>query len=468
MANPTPPSTSGLPNRTLDRPEFAQPQPTPDPATFVVKHPSDDPLYTSLDAYNKEHGLHATPFPNPRGFPQNPEPRLTLQDVLGGATAATNIGNITNTNKQIVFHALGDCGSVGGPVDQNYVTDKLVADFNEVDPRQVPQFHMLLGDIVYSFGQVVYYYDQFYEPYRDYPAPILAAAGNHDASVAPGLNETSLEGYLRNFCQSDFVVMPEANKLSRTAQIQPGVFFTFDAPFVRIIVLFSNWLENPGIISDADTGTAQLTFLKAALTRVKTENYKGALLLAHHHPIYAYSRNGGSPAMLAQIDAICEEVGVWPHADLAGHSHNYQRFTRYRPDGTEIPYIVCGNGGHAPLQVLSKTQIVQQPSASTDKVSFDRYDDKNFGYLRITVNSTQLHIEYHPASDGTTTKTPDDAVTVDLASRKIVNFNPPDTGMPKAAAATHAAMVAQLPKSRAREAPAQETRGKKKKTASKR
>jgi hypothetical protein len=34
--------------------------------------------------------------------------------------------------------------------------------------------------------------------------------------------------------------------------------------------------------------------------------------------------------MLAQIDAICEETGVWPHAVLSGHAHNYQRFTRVR------------------------------------------------------------------------------------------------------------------------------------------
>ena len=35
--------------------------------------------------------------------------------------------------------------------------------------------------------------------------------------------------------------------------------------------------------------------------------------------------------MLAQIDAICEETGVWPHAVLSGHAHNYQRFTRHAP-----------------------------------------------------------------------------------------------------------------------------------------
>jgi hypothetical protein len=42
------------------------------------------------------------------------------------------------------------------------------------------------------------------------------------------------------------------------------------------------------------------------------------------------------------------------------------------------------------------------------------YDDKNHRYLRIVVTSRQLRIEYHPASDGPATKTPDDFVKVDL------------------------------------------------------
>jgi hypothetical protein len=39
--------------------------------------------------------------------------------------------------------------------------------------------------------------------------------------------------------------------------------------------------------------------------------------------------------------------------------------------------------------------------------------------MRIVVNATQLRIEYHPASDDDTAKTPDDMVIVDLATRQI-------------------------------------------------
>jgi hypothetical protein len=392
------------------------------------------------------------PFPAPRGLP---EPALTLEEVLGGVNgapanvqaAAAATAQKIEAAKQIVFHARGDCGNTTSTGSQNQVVDKMISDFDEPDADTIPQFQLLLGDVVYSFGEAKYYYDQFYEPNRDYPAPILAAAGNHDGMVSPLAGAQSLTAYMRNFCATDFEVTPEALGLSRTAQIQPGVFFTFEASsFVRILVLYSNTLEDPGVIADgvvkgSAIGTAQLDFLQAALTRAKTENFKGALLLADHHPPYTYARHGWSAGMLAQIDKICDKVGVWPHAFLSGHAHNYQRFTRTRnTDETQVPYIVCGNGAHSPLQKLSKSagatmrapQITQPASADQDQVVFERYDDTNYGYLRIIGTPSQLCIEYHSASDGTTTKSPSDSVTIDLATRKIVNYVAEDLGHPAA------------------------------------
>jgi hypothetical protein len=66
-------------------------------------------------------------------------------------------------------------------------------------------------------------------------------------------------------------------------------------------------------------------------------------------------------------------------------------------------------------------------------VILENYDDRNYGYLRIVVTKTQLRVEYHPASDGTGTKAPDDSVTVDLASRTLVHYAANDLGYPKAA-----------------------------------
>jgi len=452
-------STKSGSGRVLQSPVYAQPEPTADPTIFKIKHPSDTAAYKIIDQLNAEHKIQPLPFPAPRG--RKTEPQLELLDVFGGNQKA--IDTITK-NGQIVFHATGDCGSTKGPKTQNEVTDKMIADFTESDPREVPQFAFLLGDIVYNFGETEYYYDQFYEPYRSYPAPVLAAAGNHDGMVSPLAHATSLDAYLRNFCadpSKGFTVTPEAGGLSRTAQIQPGVFFTFDAPFVRILVFYSNTLEDPGVIANSTIGNSQLDFLKAALTRVKSEKYAGTLLFAHHHPPYTLGGvHSSSLQMRQQMDQVCKEVGVWPHAVLAGHAHNYQRYTRLRSDGTEIPYLVCGNGGHG-LQKLKSAdsgtvrapQTLQQATATDDAVTFENYDDTDYGYLRVIADSKQLRIEYHPASDGAVSKAPDDSVTIDLASRKRTVYAANDLGLPastQAVRATYAAQAKATKKSAAR------------------
>src|SRR5208283_2499761 len=205
--------------------------------------------------------------------------------------------------------------------------------------------------------------DQFYDAYRDYPAPIFAIAGNHDGMVSPLTSTPTLQAFLTNFCTVGQAPhrTPETGELSRTAQIQPGVYFTLEAPFVRILGLYSNCLEDPGVISDEGgmfpyLGQTQVNFLKAALKRVATEKFAGAVIVAVHHPPYVAQtkapkqdahnagKHGGSPLMLKDIDSACQQAGIWPHAILSGHAHNYQRFTRHK-GGRETPFVVCGNGG---------------------------------------------------------------------------------------------------------------------------
>jgi hypothetical protein len=178
------------------------------------------------------------------------------------------------------------------------------SDYSETDPRSVPSFLYHLGDVVYRFGEAEYYYDQFYDPFRDYPAPIFAVPGNHDGMVAPNTSAESLAAFLQNFCASGQPPhrTPESGGLVRTAQVQPGVYFTLEAPFVRILGLYSNCFEDPGVISDQEgtypslTG-AQLTYLETALQRVKKEKFSGALIIAVHHPPYVAQTR--SPKLIA-------------------------------------------------------------------------------------------------------------------------------------------------------------------------
>jgi hypothetical protein len=420
-------------------PQFAEPAPTPDPDKFTVRHGSDKAAYTILD--NEKGQLKPRPFPQSA----DTEPVATLAASLGSQGAAIE-ASIKKAG-QIVFHALGDTGNTKGPRDEGAVADKMVSDFTDSDPRSVPSFCYHLGDVVYSFGESQYYYDQFYDPYRDYPAPIFAVPGNHDGMVAPNSSTPTLDAFLKNFCTAGQPPhrTPEAGGLARTAQVQPSVYFTLEAPFVRILGLYSNCLEDPGVISGEGLGNAQLDYLKAGLERVKTEHFAGAVLIAVHHPPYVAQvkeltgdatdnnagRHSGSPDMLKQIDSVCKATGVWPHAVLSGHAHNYQRFTRIK-DGRETPFLISGNGGHAVAKLTKKgeptlrtPQLQAGLSDGTDKVSFDSYDDTDFGYLRILVNAAQLRIEYHPASDGDSVKTSDDNVTVDLKTRTIAHYHVP-------------------------------------------
>jgi hypothetical protein len=436
------PSDQPVSGTPVGTPVFNDPLPSTDPTAYKVPHASDTQAYKELDALIKASKFVPIAFPSVTGVT---EPIFTLAAALGSSGPATEAA--IQQAGQIVFHSAGDTGAVKGPQTENTVVDKLLADFTGEAPADLPQFFYNLGDIVYNFGEHKYYYDQFYDAYRNYPRPIFAIPGNHDGIVLPppagtGNPADSLSAFLTNFCAPGFAHSPDAVGISRTTMIQPGVYFTFEAPFVRILGIYSNVLENPGVISSTPNPTTgkptfpqlsevQLDYLTAAFTRIKQEKFTGAVLLAVHHPPYSFGKHSGSLTMLKEIDAICTATGVWPHAFLSGHAHNYQRYTR-AIGSRQIPFMVIGNGGHG-LQTLSTgttlrtpqpMPVFEQPEAN-DTVTFESYDDKNYGYTRILINPTQLRIEYHPASDGATTKTPDDAVTVDLATGTLTVYTPP-------------------------------------------
>lgn len=396
------------PAASTPQPVFAQPTPSPDPTGFR----------TPVTDQNDKELANLEPVPQPRGGAV--EPILTLAQVYGD-TGAAKTASIEAAG-QVVFHSAGDTGSAKGPETQSLVADKMVSDFSEEISADIPSFFFHLGDVVYYFGEGLYYYDQFYEPYRLYPAPIIAIPGNHDGVVYANDPAPTLDAFLRNFCASSPVVTPEAGGLMRTAMTAPGVYFTFDAPFVKILGLYSNVLEDPGVISD-ENGTnpildnRQIAFLTAALQRAKSENFTGAIIIAVHHPPFTGGTDhGGSPQMLVDIDSACTAAGVWPHAVFAGHSHNYQRYTRL-VSSYQTPYIVVGCGGHAPLSAMRGTY--RTPYKIDDTLTLESYDDTDYGYLRVVVNAQTMRIEFHPESDGAVTKTPDDVVTVNLATRTI-------------------------------------------------
>lgn len=452
---PEPVFAAGPGLRPAAEPVFAEPHPIPDPTAYREAHGSDSAAYKELDQLQRLGQFKPMPFRVVEGVV---EPVMTLAQAYG--SAGSKVEEAITRAGQIVFHSAGDTGATKarpGLQDEYSVTDKMVADFDEKDAAAVPQFFYHLGDVVYSFGEHIYYYDQFYDAFRNYPAPILGIPGNHDGLVTPvppapgqtrpvpGDPSLSLSAFYANFCTARAEHSNDAVSISRTTMTQPGVYFTLEAPLVRILGIYSNMLENPGVISSTvnpKTGKAafpnipdvQLAYLEAALTRVKKEKFAGAVILAVHHPPYTFGKHVRSLVMLKEIDAICDKVGVWPHAVLSGHAHNYQRYTR-AIGKRQIPYVVCGNGGHPPLERLTVDTTLRTPIAMPafaqpergDTVTLDNYDFKSFGYLRVVVDKTQLRIEFHPEGDGVNSKTPDDFVTVLLKSGTLIHYIPPST-----------------------------------------
>lgn len=434
---------------TLPQPIFSESNITPDPTAFTKPHPSDTQLYKEIQNLLAK---DVVGFDKARG---NPDDLYALQDALG--PHGPEVVKAIQSAGKIIFHSAGDTGASnqGKYGNEISVADQLTADFHNANDANRPAFLFHLGDVVYDFGESTYYYDQFYDPFRNYPAPIFAIPGNHDSFIVPNTpsGQDPLQTFARNFCVDQPTVTAEAGSLHRTAMTQPGVYFTLDAPFVRIIGLFSNSLEDPGLISSQGgkwkgVPDYQLEYLTAQLQRVKKEKYSGALILATHHPPFSYSpapKSGGaggnhssSADMLREIDTICKSVGVYPHAFLSGHAHNYQRFARtitFGGKAYEVPFIVCGDGGHnvnllvrakkgqpspEPPYGLPVNYLDVKPAVPSQGVILKQYDDKNYGYLRITVDNTNLQIGFHQVGTSSVMQSRVDLVTVDLASHKVV------------------------------------------------
>src|ERR1700691_212929 len=120
MGRDTPPRRQRSRPKTrlsTEEPVFAQPQPSPDPTTF--KNPVTDQNYAEI--------ANLEPVPQP--VDGAVEPILTLAQTYGSAGEA-KVAAIQQA-KQIVFHSVGDTGSVIGPNTQSLVADKMVTDFDE-------------------------------------------------------------------------------------------------------------------------------------------------------------------------------------------------------------------------------------------------------------------------------------------------------------------------------------------------
>jgi hypothetical protein len=350
---------------------------------------------------------------------------VNLSDIIG-----SQLVQQIQANGKIVFHAVGDTGAMTltqWNEDEVSVADMMAKDLNNPVAADNVSFFFHLGDVIYQFGDdATMYYEQFYEPYRTYNAPIFAIPGNHDG-MTHLKNEKPLIPYLDNFCAATPATSPDAQGLIRDTMTQPGVYFTLDAPFVSIIGLYSNILDGypGGIISNYQgkypaISNVQLTYLTEQLQRIDQLRKNGqptAIVVATHHPPYAgLSSKGGSPMMLEDLDNVFTQTGIWPDAVLSGHTHHYERWTR-NVNGKEIPYIIAGCGGYnmRPISPAPPTDITSTVAENTHEL---RMYLPIYGYLKISVNEQEIGLAYNSTNPSFGLGC--DTVVVDLQTNKII------------------------------------------------
>ncbi len=310
------------------------------------------------------------PLPPPTGiYPY----RLDIKKLIPGIQ-----------NDHLSFQMAGDTGELLFPANQQQVIGALAAQCVSGEPPK-PQFFFHLGDVVYNYGQASEYYRQFFDAWRNYPCPIFAISGNHDADIDPLQKNPphSLDAFVSVFCNQAPLDLEIAGDTGRKTNIQPNVYWILETPLADIIGLYSN-VPRFGNVQE-DQRQWFIEALKAA-----TANQKAIIVCLHHSAYSADTNHGSSIHMQMLMDSAIRESGVYPDVVFSGHVHNYQRFHKHYPDGRVLPFIVAGGGGYASLHTLANPDDPQYPDTSSllDDVELQNYCDDQHGFLKIDLSST--------------------------------------------------------------------------------
>lgn len=313
------------------------------------------------------------PLPEPRGkWPF----RLALEEVTGP------VGSVDTQT----FHLVGDTGSRRQPEFQRRVARAMGGQVRTgSNPGCAPHFLLHLGDIVYDHGEAQEYEAQFFIPYENYPAPVFALAGNHDADINP-LNPVpyqSLDAFRTVFCDTRPSRIHFSGNSRRLSQIQPHVYFSLLTPLANFICLYGN-VPKFGYIDDS-----QFEWLVHELRELGRERGEKALFLCLHHAPYSADTNHGSSVyMIDLLEKAFAQTGVYPDLVCSGHVHNYQRFSKLYPNGERVRFLVSGAGGYADLHRIARTDdagVFGDPERF-DSVHLDNYCDTQHGFLKMEIS----------------------------------------------------------------------------------
>jgi len=320
------------------------------------------------------------PLPEPSGkYPFH----LDLQTVIPAINA-----------EKMVFHMVGDTGSLHGGNFQRVVAGEMRRQYQEAPALEdKPQFLFHLGDVVYSYGEAANYYPQFFDPYRDYPGPVFAIPGNHDGDINQSATPyNSLDAFMKVFCDVESRPVPFSGDVNRKSMIQPTVYWTLETPLANIIGLYGN-VTKFGMITEEQREWFIRELKNARLG-------KALIVCVHHAPYSADTNHGASSFMIEFLEKAFAESGVLPDIVFSGHVHNYQRFSRHYADGSMVRFIVAGAGGYDDLHslVIEGDNNFAADSNLTEQVRLEQFCDNRHGFLKITLekagNAVLLTGEY--------------------------------------------------------------------------
>jgi predicted phosphodiesterase len=352
--------------------------------------------------------------------PPKREPIMQLDEIVG-----TDGMNEIVASGSITFHAVGDTGSPDTMTEK--ISSAMAADYNIANPAASPAFLLHLGDIIYYDNTDKGYLQQFYTPYKHYPGKIIGIPGNHDGEMVkydqpgePSVGQaTTLAAFIENLCQDTTGVPPAAGTIYREMISQPAVYWYLNTPLVDIVGLYSNVADGPGFIANDNViGQVQKDWLTQTLQSIAGARQQGrkGLILAVHHPPFSGGGHSPSTDMLADIDACCNTAGIMPDVVISGHSHNYQRFTRYytiNGVNMQIPYFVVGCSGHG-IQ-----KVAHADGHKTDDHTFDS-SLYGYGYLTLTADKNKITVNFSQVSTDGSKQPYDQTIVVDLATSQIV------------------------------------------------
>ena len=293
------------------------------------------------------------------------------------ATIRPDISQTVIQNGHLTFHVVGDTGGVKNPDSQRHVAAAMKTDLN-LPVEQRPVFFYHLGDVVYYNGEYSQYYDQFYEPYDHYDAPIFSIPGNHDGDPIDA-TQTSLDGWIAYFMTATPHVDPASQDAPRVTISQPNVYFSLLTPFATIIGAYSNVPEHGSVDS------VQQQWLTNEFATAPKDK---ALLVAVHHPVYSFDdHHSGSPRMADFIQHAINDSRRLPNLVLTAHVHNYQRIERSLVDGVKTPFLVLGMGGSYHLHGMNADPGATDSATGASLIAGDH---SHYGYATLTIDANTI------------------------------------------------------------------------------